>query len=120
MSMPRRFNHSFPFTPILTGLVEVGTVAKVGEIRLLDDMVFIHIKLIPAALSTLASTFLTTYVNNLPYLIKESAGMQAQNITNLAVLNGGILSSGTTQFYLPTIAATGDAVSFNGWYLRKY
>lgn len=106
------------FTPTLTGLTEVGTVTKSGSIRVIGDLVFFTIKLAPAALSSLASTLSTTYVSNLPYTAAESSGAFVQDITNLASLGSAIVQSATTRLYLPTISATADTVSINGWYLK--
>lgn len=110
---------SLPFTPTLTSLTEVGTVTKTGAIFTFGDLVMCTIELAPQAISTLAATLGTTYVNNLPFQIRYGSAGLAVDTTVIGSIGVCAAPKDTTRLYLPTIAATGDTIAFTLWYVRK-
>lgn len=102
------------WTPVATGMTEVGVATYSGRFHLVGAQCFFQVKIV-AATST-ASTQGTTFLS-LPLSAKGFGGDgYAYNSTSLTLLGGCAFDIANNRFTPPTWAATGNEIVITGWF----
>jgi hypothetical protein len=100
------------WTPVATGLTEVGAVTYTATYTKIGRVVYINLK-VSAATST-TSTANTTYFSGLPFAPAQNSTVTAVNEGNITSLGVGLIASGSNLF-APSWTAVQNA-TLSGFY----
>jgi len=101
------------WTPTWTGLTVVGAPTYTGEYTRIGRIVFWEITITAGGANTTASTYLTTFVNNLPLIPVSITECFVYDAITGALSSGEVSSGG---IFTPTWAATNANKKLSGWY----